>query len=219
VRNSIEFESVNFAYASGPDVLHSLSFRLPAQRTSVIVGPSGSGKSTILSLLQRVHEYRAGRITIDGAELHEFEIGSWRQRLSTVTQDLWLMNRSLKENLEFGCQQSPSRNEIEEVLKGLGLGKLLDHLELPIGPNGNQLSLGMRQRVAIARAVLRPADLYIFDEATNSLDAETERKVWKWVGRRLQGKTVVVVTHRLSAIERVDHLLELEQGRIRKQAA
>lgn len=222
LREAIRFERVGFAYpghADGP-VLTELSLTVSKGRTTAIVGPSGAGKSTIVDLVARLYEPTTGRITIDGVDLREHEVASWRRAIGFVSQDTFIFNASIRENIVFALPQA-SDDEIVWAAQQADAHEFIRQLprgyETVVGERGLKLSGGQRQRIAIARAVLRRPTMLIFDEATSSLDQESEQRVQRAIERISQDRTVMVVAHRLSTVLAADHIIVLDRGRVAEQ--
>jgi ATP-binding cassette, subfamily B, bacterial len=216
---SIAFEGVSFAYPSRPDaqVLESVSFSIKPGERVALVGPSGAGKSTIFHLLLRFYGPLAGRIVVDGVNIAETDPLKLRERIALVPQDVTIFAASIRDNIRLG-RTDASDAEIERA----GALALVDEFanRLPekygamIGERGITLSGGQRQRIAIARAILRDAKILLLDEATSSLDAESETLVQQALERSMEGRTSLVIAHRLSTVLGADRILVIDQGRI-----
>jgi ATP-binding cassette, subfamily B, bacterial MsbA len=217
VRGSIDYEGVSFAYRPGEPVLRDVSFHAPAGTVTAIVGPSGAGKSTLLDLLARFYEATGGRILVDGADLRSFSIRSLRERLGVVSQETVLFHDTVRANIAYALE-GISDDALMEAARAAHahdfIMALPDGYDTIVGERGTQLSGGQRQRIAIARAILRDAPILILDEATSALDSESERAVQDAMERLLTGRTVFVVAHRLSTVQRADQILVMEAGRI-----
>ena len=219
-RGDIEFDAVSLRYRDeGAPALAELSLQVRAGETVALVGPSGAGKTTLVNLLPRFIDPTAGRITLDGVALHDWDMHALRRQFALVSQDVVLFNDTVAHNVSLGLQLS--RAEIEAALSAANLldfvHKLPQGLDTRIGHNGSQLSGGQRQRLAIARAVARNAPVLILDEATSALDSESERAVQDALERLMQGRTTLVIAHRLSTIEHADRVAALEGGRLVEQ--
>jgi len=217
VRESIDYEGVSFAYRPGEPVLRDVSFHAPAGTVTAIVGPSGAGKSTLLDLLARFYEATGGRILVDGADLQSFSIRSLRERLGVVSQETVLFHDTVRANIAYALE-GISDDALMDAARAAHahdfIMALPDGYDTVVGERGTQLSGGQRQRIAIARAILRDAPILILDEATSALDSESERAVQDAMERLLTGRTVFVVAHRLSTVQRADQILVMEAGRI-----
>ncbi|HWG90624.1 MAG TPA: ABC transporter ATP-binding protein [Candidatus Thermoplasmatota archaeon] len=213
----ITLENVSFAYADGPLVLRGVSFTIPKGKTVALVGGSGSGKSTLVSLLSRLSDPLDGRILVDGVDLREFQMATWRQRLAVVSQDTFLFNDTVRENIRYGRLDATDA-EVEEAAKlALAHDFILamdEGYETRVGDRGVRLSGGQAQRIAIARALLVNPEVLILDEATSALDAETERYVQEAIDRASHDRTVIAIAHRLSTIRQADEIIVLEKGTI-----
>ena len=219
-RGDIDFDAVSLRYRDeGAPALAELSLQVRAGETVALVGPSGAGKTTLVNLLPRFIDPTAGRITLDGVALHDWDMHALRRQFALVSQDVVLFNDTVAHNVSLGLQLS--RAEIEAALRAANLldfvHKLPQGLDTRIGHNGSQLSGGQRQRLAIARAVARNAPVLILDEATSALDSESERAVQDALERLMQGRTTLVIAHRLSTIEHADRVAALEGGRLVEQ--
>ncbi len=217
VREALRLEGVRFRYGCRAEVLRGLDLTIPAGKVTAIVGESGGGKSTLLKLLQRFYEPTEGRITLDGMDLRDFGLASLRSRIGVVSQDPYVFNGSVRENLSLAKPEAT----MEEIVDAARASQLEEFIEtLPqrydalIGERGANLSGGQRQRLAIARALLARPEILIFDEATSHLDSVTEEAIRKNLRERLVGKTVILVAHRLSTVRDADRIHVLEQGRI-----
>lgn len=217
IREGVTLDAVSFRYGRRGDVLEQVSLRIPAGRTVAVVGESGSGKTTLIKLLQGLYRPTAGRLTIDGLDLEDFDLPSLRGRIGVVSQEPFIFNGTLRDNVVFGCPQA----SLEEVIRAVRLAGLEDFVtalperyDTPLGERGMNLSGGQRQRLAIARALLRQPDLLIFDEATSHLDTATERAIQQSLKGQLAGKTVVLVAHRLSTVKEADLIYVLHEGRV-----
>jgi ABC-type multidrug transport system fused ATPase/permease subunit len=213
----VRFEDVRFGYADGDSVLHGISFGGRPGQLVALVGPTGAGKSTILSLLLRLYDPAAGRITLDGDDLRGLPMDWVREQIAFVPQDPVLFPISVRENIRYGRLDAYD----VEVEAAANLANILDELradprglDTPIGERGITLSGGQRQRVAIARAFLKNAPILLLDEPTSALDAATEALVMDAVDRLLVGRTALVVAHRLATVRRADVVLVVEGGRI-----
>jgi ATP-binding cassette subfamily B protein len=215
-------DAVRFAYPARPqtDVLDGVSFTVRPGEKVAIVGPSGAGKSTIFHLVLRFYDAAAGRVAFDGVRVSDCDPHELRRRIALVPQDVVVFAASVAENIRFG---RPDANEADVVraaeLAGAAefINRLPQRYETPIGERGVTLSGGQRQRIAIARAILRDAPLLLLDEATSSLDAESERLVQTALERLMQGRTTLVIAHRLATVQSCDRILVLDHGHIVEQ--
>jgi ABC-type multidrug transport system fused ATPase/permease subunit len=221
MEGSIEFVNVAFTYASRQDVevLRGVSFLVPAGKQVALVGSSGSGKSTIASLIQRFYIPTAGEIRFDNRAASEFDLTDLRRHMAFVPQEVILFGGTIYDNIAYGA---PGASE-QEVREAARKANALDFIEAfpdkfktVVGERGIQLSGGQRQRVAIARAVLRNPTILILDEATSSLDSESERLVQDALEKLMVGRTSIVIAHRLSTIRKADQIVVLDQGKVQE---
>jgi subfamily B ATP-binding cassette protein HlyB/CyaB len=218
IRGDIAFEHVGFRYRiDGPEVLHDVSFHVPAGQVVGIVGPSGSGKSTLAKLIQRLFVPETGRVLVDGVDLAMVDPAWLRRQIGIVLQENVLFNRTVRDNIALADPGMP----MERVIAAADLAGAHDFiLELPegydtiVGERGATLSGGQRQRIAIARALVTNPRIVIFDEATSQLDYESERVIQQNMERIARGRTVVVIAHRLSTVRRCHRILTIERGRL-----
>ena len=211
----IVFENVSFSYENTPDVLKDIDFTVKKGELIAIVGPSGAGKSTLCDLIPRFYDPSSGRIVMDGIDLRKIKLKSLRSLLGIVTQETMLFNDTIYNNVTYGLDDI-NRKKVEDACR---IANAYDFItafdkgfDTPIGNKGVMLSGGQRQRLAIARAVLRDPDILIFDEATSSLDTESEQLVQEAIDRLLKGRTTFVIAHRLSTILNADKILVIENG-------
>jgi ATP-binding cassette, subfamily C, bacteriocin exporter len=213
----LELQDVSFRYGSRAPVLEKVNLRIPAGQTVAIVGESGSGKSTLLKLLMGFYEPTEGRVLIDGVDLRDFDLASLRSGIGLISQDLFIFNGTIRDNIALGRPEATGEEVIAAArLAGLEefITRLPERYETIIGERGANLSGGQRQRLAIARALLRQPAILIFDEATSHLDTATERAIQENLKTVLAGKTVVLVAHRLSTVKAANLIYVLHRGRI-----
>ncbi|QSS98088.1 ABC transporter ATP-binding protein [Psychroflexus sp. ALD_RP9] len=219
ITGKIEFNQVNFAYPSRAQfpVLSSVSFKANSGETIAIAGPSGSGKSTLASLVLRFYEPQKGEILFDGKPASSYGLHELRSQMAIVPQDVLLFGGSIFENIAYG-KPNASKNEVIDAAKSANAHEFImgfpDQYNTLVGERGVQLSGGQRQRVAIARAVLKNPKLLILDEATSSLDSESEKLVQEALDQLMKNRTSIVIAHRLSTIKNADQILVLENGQI-----
>ena len=218
IRGDVSLEHVTFRYrVDGAEVLHDVSFSVPAGQVVGIVGPSGSGKSTLAKLVQRLYVPESGRVLIDGADLSMVDIAWLRRQIGVVLQENVLFNRSVRDNIAL----AEPATSMERIMAAAELAGAHDFiLELPegydtiIGERGSSLSGGQRQRIAIARALVSNPRVLIFDEATSALDYESERVIQQNMQRIAKGRTVFIIAHRLSTVRTTDRIMTIERGRL-----
>ena len=219
VAGAIAFEDVQFFYPSRPEAsaLEGVAFAVQPGETVALVGPSGAGKSTILNLLMRFHDPASGRITLDGIDLRQMARADFRKSIALVPQDPVIFAASARENIRFG-RPDASEAEIEAAACAAAAHEFITGLpqgyDTQLGERGMMLSGGQKQRIAIARAILRDAPVLLLDEATSALDAESERAVQQAVEKLSQGRTTLVVAHRLATVKRANRIVVFDQGRI-----
>jgi len=218
---AIRFDAVGFTYAGQERPLYTdFSLDIAPGEKVALVGPTGSGKSTFVKLVQRLYDVSAGGVLIDGQDVRSVTQDSLRRSIALVPQDPALFHRSIAENIAYGRPEA-SREEIMAAAKAAHADGFIDRLpqgyETLVGERGVKLSGGERQRVAIARAILADAPILILDEATSSLDNETEREIQQAMGAVMQGRTTIIIAHRLSTIRDADRILVFENGRIVEQ--
>jgi ATP-binding cassette subfamily B protein len=214
---TVRFEKVSFAYDAKRPILHELDFEIPAGRTLAVVGHSGAGKSTLARLLYRFYDVSGGAIRINGHDLRALTQASLRASIGIVPQDTVLFNDTLFYNIQYG-RPDASREEVDAAARAAQLtdfiARLPDGYETRVGERGLKLSGGEKQRVAIARTLLKNPAVLIFDEATSALDSKTEKAIQVQLEQAAQGRTALVVAHRLSTVMYADEIIVLDQGRI-----
>ncbi len=218
LRQGIRLAGVTFRYPGAErPVLDDLELTVRRGEMVALVGPSGAGKSTVVNLLGRLYDPQRGRIEIDGTDLREFEIATWRRLIAVVTQDITLFNMSVAENLTFGLEGA-TQEALERAAKRAAAAQFIADLPLGwdtrLGDRGVRLSGGQQQRLSIARAILRDPDLLILDEATSQLDTLTEQSIQQMIDAYRGDRTILVVAHRLSTIRRADRVAVMREGRI-----
>jgi subfamily B ATP-binding cassette protein MsbA len=217
ILGNVTFKDVTFAYVADKPVLHGISFESKPGTVTALVGSSGSGKSTIISLICGFHTAAGGQISIDGVNLDTIRLSSFRRQLGVVLQETFLFDGTIRENVLFSRPQATE----EQLMKACHIARIDEFAELypeqyetVVGERGVKLSGGQRQRVSIARAILADPRILILDEATSSLDSESEAMIQSGLNFLMNGRTTFVIAHRLSTIRSADQILVVEQGRI-----
>jgi len=217
IQGAIEFKNVQFAYQAPNWILNELNFTVAAGETVALVGPTGSGKTSIISILNRLYPYQAGQILLDGVMIEDYELDRLRASIGVVLQDVFLFSGSVYDNITLR-NPSISPEQVEEAAKMIGMHDFI--MQLPGGyqyhvmERGATLSLGQRQLLSFIRALLYNPSILILDEATSSIDTESEQLIEKAIETLIQGRTSIVIAHRLSTIRKADQILVLEHGKI-----
>ena len=217
VKGDVAFRNVHFSYKPGVPVLRGISFSLPAGKTMAIVGHTGAGKTSIISILNRLYETESGQILIDGHNLKEYDIYSLRSHIGIVLQDVFLFSGTIADNITLRNPDIPL-GKVEEVAKMLGIHDFI--MQLPGGyhfdvmERGNTLSQGQRQLLSFARALLYNPSILILDEATSSVDSESEQLIQHAIDTLIKGRTSIVIAHRLSTIRKADEIIVMDHGTI-----
>jgi len=219
VRGEFVFQNVSFEYTEGTPVLEDVSLEIAAKSVVALVGPTGVGKTTLVSLIPRFYDVTSGSITLDGRDLREHTLDSLRQQISIVLQDVFLFYGTVRENLLFG---RPDADDAEMITAAKAanahefIAALSEGYDTLIGERGVKLSGGQKQRLSIARAILKDAPILILDEATSSVDTETEQLIQQALERLVQGRTTIIIAHRLSTIRSADKIVVLEDKSVRE---
>ena len=217
LNQGIRFRNVSFAYNDRATVLQDFNLEIPCGKTVALVGSSGAGKTTVAALLPRFYDVTGGTILVDGHDIRDYDLASLRQKIGTVSQDIYIFNAPLRDNIAYGLA-GVSEEAIVEAARLANADEFIQQLPLGydtlVGDRGVQLSGGQRQRISIARAILRDPDILILDEATSALDSHSERLVQEALERLSQNRTVIVIAHRLSTVRNADCIVVMQQGRI-----
>ena len=217
VRGEVVYEQVGFCYSGDRTVLHEISLHAKPGEMIALVGPTGAGKSTLVNMLPAFYEVTAGRITIDGQDIGGVTLESLRRQISVVSQEAFLFNGTIRENILYG-NLSATDEEIIAAAKAANchefMSKLPEGYDSRVGERGVKLSVGEKQRVSIARALLKNAPILILDEATASVDTSTEKLIQEALERLMTNRTSFVIAHRLSTIRNADQILVLREGQI-----
>lgn len=213
----IQFDNVSFHYTKDQPIIKNLNFKISQGETAAFVGPSGSGKSTLINLLPRFYDIHEGNILIDGQSIKEYSLDTLRHNMALVSQEIALFNRSIFDNIAYGIEKTTFLDVQHAATLAAAdefIQKLPDGYNTVVGENGVLLSGGQRQRIAIARAILKNAPVLLLDEATSALDTQSERQVQKALKNLMQGRTTIMVAHRLSTVIDADKIYVLDQGKI-----
>lgn len=220
IKGHVVYENVGFSYGGKVPTVHGINLEAKPGQTIALVGPTGAGKSTLINLLTRFYEYDEGQITIDGAEVHGLNKAWLRSRIGYVTQESFLFNGTVRENLLIG-KRDASDSELWQVLASANaeafVQRLDDKLDTRVGERGVKLSVGEKQRISIARALLRNPPILLLDEATASVDTETERQIQVALDRLMENRTSFVIAHRLSTVRHADRIYVMSLGQIVEQ--
>ncbi|WP_246268479.1 ABC transporter ATP-binding protein [Acrocarpospora macrocephala] len=218
ISGEIVFDDVTFGHEEGEPVLRGVTFTVRPGETVAIVGETGSGKSTLTKLVPRIYDVTSGRILVDGVDVRDWDLDSLRSQISTIEQDIVLFSRSVAENIAFSQGQRADRESVvraaEDAQAAEFVAELDDGYDTVIGERGVTLSGGQRQRLAIARALLTDPAILVLDDSTSAIDSATEDKIQQAIGRVLDGRTTLMITHRLSQIRWADKVLLLRRGEL-----
>lgn len=213
IKGNVRFENVHFSYKQDEEVLTAINLDIPAGSTVALIGPTGVGKTTLVSLIPRFYDVIEGKVSIDGVDVREIELDQLHQSVSMVLQDVFLFHGTIRENILFG---KPDATE-EEMIRAVEIAnasEFIDHMpngyDTLIGERGVKLSGGQKQRLSIARAVLKDSPILILDEATSSVDTETELMIQQALERLIKGRTTIIIAHRLSTVRNADRIVALE---------
>lgn len=221
IDKNITFQNLSFSYPSNDrEVLSDINFEIKKWQRIALVGQTGSGKSTIIQLLMRFYEPSEGKILVDGIDIYDFTLGSYRGKFAAVFQDTTLFNETIRHNLEY-VRDGITEKELEKAAQQANILEFIESLpekwETQVGERGLKLSWGEKQRIAIARAILADPEILILDEATSALDTKTEKLVQQAFDNLMEGRTSIIIAHRLSTIMNADIIYLMEKGRILAQ--
>jgi subfamily B ATP-binding cassette protein MsbA len=214
---TIQFEDVHFGYDPSNPVLAGVSVEIPAGAIAAIVGGSGAGKSSLVGLLFRLYEPGSGRITLDGIDIRDYDLQSLRRSIGLVSQDTPLLTGTVLENIRFGRPHAPRAEVIEAAALAHAddfIRRLPEGYETQLGREGHALSAGERQRIALARAVLSQPRILVMDEATSSIDSQSEELMWLALSKFARNRTTIIISHRLSSVLKADMLVHLSGGQV-----
>ncbi|KON67839.1 multidrug ABC transporter permease [Peribacillus butanolivorans] len=218
INQSITVDHLNYSYNNGEQVLKDISFTVEAGKVTAIVGPSGSGKTTLFSLFERFYKPQQGSISIGGKSITDFTLLSWRSQIGYVSQESPIVSGTIRDNICYGIDRDITDEELNQVAKMAYADQFISELpngyDTEVGERGMKLSGGQRQRIAIARAFLRNPKILMLDEATSSLDSKSENVVQQALNDLMQGRTTIVIAHRLSTVINSDQIIFLEKGKI-----
>jgi len=218
VQKEIRFDRVSFEYPGRQPALKQVSFSMKKGQVTALVGPTGSGKTTLAHLLMRFYDCPPGTILVDEEDLRQFDLKSFHKKVAFISQELFLFNDTIRFNLNYGLEEPATEKDMNEALRqarlDLFVERLPQQMDTTLGDRGLRLSGGEKQRLSIARALLRKADILIFDEATSSLDSETEQLIQEAIRETVRGKTTLVVAHRFSTIRDAQHIVVLDKGSV-----
>lgn len=218
IKKSIRFQGISFSYPSSPrEVLSDIEFEIQKWQRIALIGHTGSGKSTIIQLLMRFYDPTNGKILIDGTDIYDFTLDSYRQKFAAVFQDTTLFNETIRHNLEY-VRDGITERELKKACREANILEFIESLpdkwETQVGERWLKLSWGEKQRIAIARAILANPEILILDEATSALDTKTERLVQEAFDHLMDGRTSIIIAHRLSTIQSADVIYLMDKGRI-----
>jgi ATP-binding cassette subfamily B protein len=222
VTGNVRFEGVRFGYETSPGVLEGIDLEIKAGTKCALVGPSGGGKTTLCSLLPRFYDVSAGRITIDGTDIRDLTLASLRSCIGLVQQDVYLFGGTIRENIAYG-RGDATEEEIMEAAVNANIHDFImslpDAYDSFVGERGVRLSGGQKQRISIARVFLKNPPILVLDEATSSLDTESERFIQTSLDRLSEKRTTIVIAHRLSTVRNADEIVVIEGGKVRERGS
>ncbi len=220
LRGEVAFDHVWFAYNNEDYVLRDISFRVNAGETIAFVGATGAGKSSIINLLSRFYDINKGEILVDGVDIHEYDLGHLRRNIGVVLQDVFLFSDTIENNITLGDTRI-TRETIIEAAKLVGVHDFIERLpggyEYNVMERGSTLSVGQRQLISFVRAMVQNPKIIVLDEATSSVDTETEEMIQNAISKLMKGRTAIVIAHRLSTIQKANNIIVVDKGRIVEQ--
>jgi ATP-binding cassette subfamily B protein len=220
IRGDVRFEHVWFAYNEEDYRLRDINFAVKAGETVALVGATGAGKSSIINLLSRFYDINQGRILVDGVDLKEYELGALRSQIAVVLQDVFLFSDTIYNNITLN-NPSISREKVMAAAELVGAHRFIERLpggyDYNVMERGATLSVGQRQLISFVRAMVYDPKIIVLDEATSSVDTETEEMIQEAIGKMMKGRTAVVIAHRLSTIQKASQIIVLDQGEIKEQ--
>ncbi|MCK4838616.1 MAG: ATP-binding cassette domain-containing protein, partial [Desulfobulbaceae bacterium] len=217
IQKNLEFKNVSFSYDNKVKILDSINMTIAKGEVLAIVGTSGAGKTSLVNLIPRFFEVTSGQLLFDGQDIRDITLTSLRSQIAIVTQQTILFNDTIRNNIAYGDPKRPEEDIIEAAIAAHALDfikELPDGFDTVIGESGAKLSGGQQQRISIARALLKDAPILILDEATSSLDTESEREVQKALENLMENRTTFVIAHRLSTIRNADRIIVMQAGKI-----
>lgn len=220
IKGSLEFSGIGFAYDDAPEVpvLKDITFAVQPGQVVALLGSTGSGKTTLANLLPRFYEYTAGKISLDGVELKRYSRKFLRSQIGTVEQEPFLFSRTIRENIIYGIDREVSDEEVEQAAKAAAIHDSIqtfpEKYKTLVGEKGVTLSGGQKQRVAIARTIMKNPRILILDDATSSVDLETEAKIRQALENLMENRTTFIIAHRIQSVAKADLILVLDKGRI-----
>ncbi|HEX9885180.1 MAG TPA: ATP-binding cassette domain-containing protein [Longimicrobiales bacterium] len=220
VRGAIRFERVRFSYERGKEVIRGIDLEVAPGQMIGLVGKSGAGKSTIINLIARFHDPDSGAVVVDGVDLREVDLASWRRQVGMVLQSPFLFNASILENIRYGAPDAPFERVVAAARAARAhdfISSKEDGYDTSVGDGGSSLSGGEAQRVAIARAILNDPPVLILDEATSAVDSETEKQIQEAIANLVKGRTTIAIAHRLATLRNADRLIVIDDGKIVEQ--
>ena len=217
LRGELEFENVSFTYSDGrSEALRNITFRASPGQVVALLGSTGSGKTSLVNLLPRFHEYTSGRILLDGVELKEYTRAELRRQIGIVEQEPFLFSRSIRENITYGVGRRVSQSDVERAAQAAAIHSVIERFpagyDTLVGEKGVTLSGGQKQRIAIARTLLKDPRILILDDSTSSVDMETEAQIRSSLDALMQGRTTLIIAHRIQSVMRADLILALDKG-------